>query len=34
MKTFAVLILTFSMTACTGGLKTQRLEVKNFDKQG
>lgn len=34
MKTFAALILTFSLTACTGGLKTQRLEVKNFDKQG
>ncbi len=34
MKTFVALILTFSMTACTGGLKTQRLEVKNFDKQG
>lgn len=34
MKTFAALLLTCSLTACTGGLKTQRLEVKNFDKQG
>lgn len=34
MKTFAALLLTFSLAACTGGLKTQRLEVKNFDKQG
>lgn len=34
MKTCAALLLAFSLTACTGGLKTQRLEVKNFDKQG
>lgn len=34
MKTLAGLSLIFLLTACTGGLKTQRLEVKNFDKEG
>jgi glycerophosphoryl diester phosphodiesterase len=34
MRTLLAVISILSLTACTGGLKTQRLQVQHFDKQG
>jgi glycerophosphoryl diester phosphodiesterase len=34
MRTLIAVISFLTLTACTGGLKTQRLQVQNFDKQG
>ncbi|MES2004169.1 MAG: glycerophosphodiester phosphodiesterase family protein [Bacteroidota bacterium] len=34
MKKTVTVILSILLTACFGGHKSQRLEVKNFDKQG
>lgn len=34
MRNFSTVLLCMLLTACTGGLKTQRLQVQHLDKQG